>query len=204
MKRSFLILCLITICGASYANIASVGYVDDVLSTKQNKLTAGDGITIASDGTISADVAVVEYETGTTDTSGITKLYENTGTNTDGTITQNAITTALGTKQDALPTGPNDGEKYGLTWDADIGQFVYSRYYVPVSTTYGTADSETSGLARLYNMMGPATDGTMTQNVITTILETKQEKLTGPNDDGQYTLVWDGKNQQFIFEKRGE
>ena len=129
MKRIFLILCLMMICNISYADIASVGYVDSVLSTKQNKLTAGDGITIASDGTISADVALTEYETGTGDTPGVTKLYDTTGTNTDGTITQNAVTTALGTKQ---------------------------------------------------------------------------EKLTGPNDDGQYTLVWDGKNQQFIFEKRGE
>ncbi|MBQ0013031.1 MAG: hypothetical protein KBS86_00455 [Proteobacteria bacterium] len=200
MIRIFIILGLITICNISYGDIASTTYVDDVLSTKQNKLTAGDGITIAPDGTISADVAVAEYETGTADTSGVTKLYDTTGTNTDGTITQNAITTALGTKQDALPTGPNDGEKYGLTWDGTSGQFVYAKYI-----TYGTGNVDTSGITKLYNNTGTNTDGTITQNAITTALGTKQDALpTGPNDDDQYTLVWDGKNQQFIFEKRGE
>lgn len=35
------------------------------------------------------------YETGTASTAGITKLYDSTGTNTDGTMTQAAINTAL-------------------------------------------------------------------------------------------------------------
>ena len=33
MKRIFLILCLITICNISYADIASVGYVDSVVDS---------------------------------------------------------------------------------------------------------------------------------------------------------------------------
>ena len=40
--------------------------------------------------------------TGTTSYQGLTKLYDSTGSATDGTMTQNAITTALGNKQDAL------------------------------------------------------------------------------------------------------
>ena len=35
------------------------------------------------------------YETGTASTAGVTKLYDSTGTNTDGTMTQAAINTAL-------------------------------------------------------------------------------------------------------------
>ena len=43
-----------------------------------------------------------------TDTvAGITKLYTTTGQNTDGTITQKAITDALGTKQNTLTAGNN-------------------------------------------------------------------------------------------------
>lgn len=38
------------------------------------------------------------YSTGTTTTSGLTKLYTGTGTATDGTMTQNAINTALSGK----------------------------------------------------------------------------------------------------------
>ena len=38
------------------------------------------------------------YSTGTSSTSGLTKLYTGTGTATDGTMTQNAITTALNGK----------------------------------------------------------------------------------------------------------
>ena len=38
------------------------------------------------------------YSTGTASTSGLTKLYTETGTATDGTMTQNAITTALDSK----------------------------------------------------------------------------------------------------------
>lgn len=55
------------------------------------------------------------YSTATESTSGLTKLYTSTGTATDGTMTQNAITSALGGKQDtgyyttaALCTGTID------------------------------------------------------------------------------------------------
>ena len=41
------------------------------------------------------------YETGTADVSGLTKLYTGTGVNTDGTMTQNAITEALNSKSDS-------------------------------------------------------------------------------------------------------
>lgn len=41
------------------------------------------------------------YSTGTSSASGLTKLYTTTGTNTDGTMTQSAIKTALDGKQAA-------------------------------------------------------------------------------------------------------
>ena len=44
------------------------------------------------------------YSTGTASTSGITKLYTATGTNTDGTMTQSAINTALSGKLDTTGT----------------------------------------------------------------------------------------------------
>lgn len=44
------------------------------------------------------------YITGTPDTSGLTKLYQSTGSSTDGTITQAAITSALDSKADTSGT----------------------------------------------------------------------------------------------------
>ena len=41
------------------------------------------------------------YETGTADVSGLTKLYTGTGANTDGAMTQNAITAALSGKSES-------------------------------------------------------------------------------------------------------
>ena len=60
----------------------------------------GSGIAKSDDGTIS----VTEYSTGDETNSGITKLYTGTGTNTDGTMTQSAINTALSGKLDTTGT----------------------------------------------------------------------------------------------------
>ena len=68
-------------------------------------ITKGDGTT----STITTQDTNTTYSTGTASTSGLTKLYTGTGTATDGTMTQNAITTALNGKaatnhtHDAMP-----------------------------------------------------------------------------------------------------
>ena len=76
--------------------------VNDLETNKQDKLTsenfvAGDNatVTIADDGKITISATDTTYGTGTAETSGLTKLYAETGENTDGTMTQAAITTAL-------------------------------------------------------------------------------------------------------------
>lgn len=47
---------------------------------------------------VSDIIDLPEYSTGTSSTEGLTKLYDNTGTATDGTMTQDAITTAIETR----------------------------------------------------------------------------------------------------------
>ena len=59
------------------------------ISGKVITYTRGDGTT---DTITTQDTT---YNTGTASTSGLTKLYTGTGSNTDGSMTQNAITTAL-------------------------------------------------------------------------------------------------------------
>ena len=78
---------------------------NEAVALKQDKLTAGTNITI-SGSTISAKDTT--YSTGNASTSGLTKLYTSTGTNTDGTMTQSALKTALDAK---VPTAQGSTNK---------------------------------------------------------------------------------------------
>lgn len=98
------------------ANVQSDWSVSDTSSDAyiKNKPTSlpangGDadtvnGHTIQSDVPANAVFTDTKYSTGTTTTAGITKLYTGTGINTDGTMTQNAITTALNSKANSSHT----------------------------------------------------------------------------------------------------
>lgn len=68
----------------------------DASTTYLSKSTASS--TYATKSELSG--AGTTYSTGNASTAGITKLYTGTGSATDGTMTQNAITTALGNKLD--------------------------------------------------------------------------------------------------------
>ena len=70
------------------------------------------------------------YSTGNATTEGLTKLYTETGTNTDGTMTQNAINSALGGKA-------NSGHSHTTS---DISNFPSS---LPASDVYSWAKAET-------------------------------------------------------------
>ncbi len=82
---------------------SSAKKANEALADKQDKLTTtnikGSGsVTVAiSNGviTVSGTDNNTTYSTGTTTTSGLTKLYTSTGTKTDGTMTQAALKTAL-------------------------------------------------------------------------------------------------------------
>ena len=81
----------------------SADEANTALAGKQDKLTTtnikGSGsVTVAiSNGviTVSGTDNNTTYDIGTATTSGLTKLYKGTGTNTDGTMTQAALKTAL-------------------------------------------------------------------------------------------------------------
>ncbi|MCQ2957369.1 MAG: hypothetical protein MJ180_00540 [Candidatus Gastranaerophilales bacterium] len=81
-----------------------------VLSTKQDTLVSGTNIktvnntSLLGSGNIELGSSVPD---ATESTKGIMKLYSSIGNNTDGTITQSAISISLSTKQDALVSGTN-------------------------------------------------------------------------------------------------
>lgn len=65
-------------------------------------IAAGSNITLTPDATndkITIAATNTTYSTGTSSTAGLTKLYTGTGTNTDGTMTQSAINSALSAKE---------------------------------------------------------------------------------------------------------
>ena len=139
------------------------------LSGKQATLTTsnikGSGsVSVAiSDGviTVSGTDNNTTYGTGNATTSGLTKLYTGTGTNTDGTMTQNAIKSALDAKQGTLTAGSNITISNGTISATDT------------NTTYSTGNATTSGLTKLYTATGSNTDGTMTQKAINDALAGK-------------------------------
>ena len=102
------------------------------LATKQATLTTsnikGSGsVTVGiSDGviTVSGTDNNTTYSTGTATTSGLTKLYTGTGTNTDGTMTQAALNTALAGK---LSTSGNAASATKATQDGN-GKVIADTY----------------------------------------------------------------------------
>lgn len=89
-----------------------------------------DGVPIAINYTIESSVpkdAVftdTTYETGTSSTLGITKLYDSTGTNTDGTMTQASLKKALDNK--ITPSITVDYTLIASDWTNDEAPYVYS------------------------------------------------------------------------------
>lgn len=91
--------------------------------------------------------------TGTSETLGLTKLYETTGSNADGTMTQSAITSCLAYKVDrdvlaAIATTGNWNDLMNIP----------------------TANETTRGACRLYSTLGDNTNGAVTQVGMKTIL----------------------------------
>lgn len=141
------------------ANVQSDWSVSDTSSDAyiKNKPTSlpangGDadtvnGHTIQSDVPANAVFTDTKYSTGTTTTAGITKLYTGTGTNTDGTMTQNTITTALNSKANSSHThnyagassaggSANSAVKLDTSTAGSSTQPVYFSGGKPVACTY--------------------------------------------------------------------
>ena len=187
--------------------------ITDSLSTKVNNDSSlfvkslsisGKVITITQGDDSSSTITTQDttYETGTASVSGLTKLYDSTGTATDGTMTQNAIKTALDGKLDALATAAaatKDGSDQNIA-DTYIKGLSASGKVITYTkgdgtsdtintqdTTYSQATDSTLGLVKLYTSTGQDTDGTMTRKAITLALADKldtQATAAAANKDG--------------------
>ena len=155
-------------------------------STNQTTVT----FTRGDSSTFNINTKDTTYSTGTTATSGLTKLYDSTGNSTDGTMTRKAISDALDGKLSSAGTAPaavkdNKNQTIDETYikDASVdGTSVtftkgdgstFSVTTQDSNTTYAQATSAALGLVKLYGSTGTNTDGTMTQSAIKTQLDGK-------------------------------
>ncbi len=159
MKRIFLILCLITICNISFADIASVGYVDGVVATKQDTIT--DIETIRT-GAAAGATAVQPSSLSTVATSGSYNDLSNKPTIPTVPTTISSFTNDSGyitnsyhdsTKQDKLPNGPSDGI-YKMVWNGRFKTFMFQKESDLLSCPDGQYDIGFS------QCIDPATNGT--------------------------------------------
>ncbi|MCQ2581576.1 MAG: hypothetical protein MJ170_01170 [Alphaproteobacteria bacterium] len=123
MKRLFLILCLMMICNISYADIASVGYVDSVADTKQDTIT--DIATIRSGAGLGA-TAVQPTSLSSVATSGSYNDLSNKPTL--ATVATSGSYNDLSNKPTipSLPTGPSDGI-YKMVWNGRFKTFMFQK-----------------------------------------------------------------------------
>lgn len=132
------------------------------------------------------------YNTGTATTSGLTKLYTGTGTNTDGTMTQDAITDALGGKAPTSHTHTG-AQVTGLT--ANRVLLSNSSGGITVSavtnTELGYLDGVTSAIQTQLNAKLPTSGGTVTGNL--TVNGTLTAK--GTFKIGNATITYDSGSQ---------
>ena len=177
------------------AAAASAQTANEAVALKQDKLTAGTNITISGN-TISAKDTT--YGTGNGTTSGLTKLYTGTGSSTDGTMTQKAITDSLATKQATLTTSNIKGSG---SVSVGISNGVITVSGTDNNTTYSTGNGTTSGLTKLYTSTGSNTDGTMTQKAITDSLGNKLDKTANAVSATKATQDGNGNVITSTYEK---
>lgn len=101
------------------------------------------------------------YESGvaTSSSAGLVRLHNQTGSGTDGTMTQASLTNALNSKESVSNKGVASGY-CGLDSNSKVA-----------TTNLPTATSSTIGVMKLYDTVGTNTDGTMTQSAIKAYVE---------------------------------
>ena len=102
------------------------------------------------------------YESGvaTSSSAGLVRLHDQTGSGTDGTMTQASLTNALNTKESVSNKGGANGY-CGLDSNSKVA-----------TTNLPTATSSAIGAMKLYtDATGNNTDGTMTQSAIKAYVE---------------------------------
>lgn len=142
---------------ASFFAIMVVAGARAEIVSKTN-IVAGDNVTISTPaagepngGKIVINATNTTYTTGTSTYSGTTKLYDSTGTSTDGTMTRGAITTALSGKQPTLTTTNVKGSG---SVSVDVTNGVVTISGTDTKYTLPNATEDTKGGVRIVKSAG--------------------------------------------------
>ena len=130
--------------------------------------------------------------------AGILKAYTSTGSNTDGTMTQAAITQAIDnaktTINTASPTVAGVTKVYtstGSNTDGTMTQAAITQAIDNAKTTINTASPTVAGVTKVYTSTGSNTDGTMTQAAITqAITQAAVPQALSSSESVEITATW--------------
>lgn len=79
----------------------------------------------------------------------------------------------VGIQKNGSDLTPNSSRKVNVTVPTKVSELTNDSGYKTTDTTYSTGTASVSGITKLYTGTGTATDGTMTQNAITSALNGK-------------------------------
>lgn len=117
--KSIFAVSIVAMAVVGNARASIVSQTNIVSGSKNVSVTVPKSGTNAGKVVISATDTNTTYTTGTTTYSGTTKLYMDTGSATDGTLTQKAITDALGDKENAANKVKSGGNMESMLAAAD-------------------------------------------------------------------------------------
>ena len=134
--KSIFAVSIVAMAVVGNARASIVSQTNIVSGSKNVSVTVPTSGTNAGKVVISATDTNTTYTTGTTTYSGTTKLYTGTGSAADGTLTQKAITDALGGKQDKSAMVDSTSENLGETNDTNYP--TVAAVYTIASNALGT------------------------------------------------------------------
>lgn len=114
---------------------------------------------------------------------------------------RDAVVTVLGNKLDKTAAATtyltkSDASTTYLSKSTASSTYATKSELSGAGTTYSTGNASTAGITKLYTGTGSATDGTMTQNAITTALNNKADSsaLSNKLDQSTWDNVWEFKS----------
>lgn len=130
--------------GSQYHLVAIDRWQNDINATIKGLSVSGKTITYTktdgTTGTITTQDTNTTYSQATSSALGLVKLYTSTGTNTDGTMTQNAINSALAGKS-------NNGHTHNIIERQDTRSVNETPAEVPVGLSMHLKSNGTDGLS---------------------------------------------------------
>ena len=161
---------------AANVNVGRHIWISD--SSEDMKRVSDDNFTYnSSTNTVTANITGNAATASAVAWSNVTSKPNRAGSSSDGGSATSAVKLDTSAGSTTQPVYFSGGKPVAIPYT--LGKSVPSDAKF-TDTTYGTGSSTTAGLTKLYTGTGSATDGTMTQNAITTALNGKANNHSHP------------------------